>query len=270
MGYVKGSLYEILLFLFITIIWICIKRKNKSKVLFALDLLYSFIVFGLLAYTLNKWSLFNYKPVIEYINTIKTLIEILVVLLLLVFMLYLIIGFLGKRYSLRVDNFNIGGINILFDKSSEIYKRTVGNFITSKRTLFNFDKKIDNISQVLDAYYSTYKYINENIELLDSEKDKEIYELSNEILHELNSFLSKHQNDYRRWFDHITSKDNIKLSDEKNIIVHETTIELVQENYYRYDEIIKDIKDLNCYFNSNDVKEKFSIKNFDWSEEIDA
>lgn len=270
MEYLKGSLLEIMLFILITIIWICIRRKNKSKGLFAFDLFYSFIVFVLLAYTLNKWSLFNYKPVLEYISTVKILIEILVILLLLILLLYIIIGFFSKSYSLRVDNFNIGGINILFDKSNEIYKKTVGTFIASKRTLFSFNKKRDNISQVLDAYHSTYKYIKDNLELLDSEKDQEIYKLSIEILQELNHFLSKHQSDYRRWYDHITNKNSIKLSDDNNMNVHETTIELVQQNYYRYYEIINDIKNLNCYFNSNNIEGKFNIKNFDWSEEKDA
>lgn len=270
MDYLIGSLYEIILFIFITIIWICVRVRNKSKGLFAFDLLYSFFVFLLLAYTLNKWSLFNYKPVLEYISTVRILIEILAILLLSILLLYIIIGFFGKRYSLRVDNFNIGGINILFDKSNEIYKKTVGNFIASKRTLFNFNKKRDNISQVLDAYYSTYKHIKDNLELLDPEKDKEIYDLSTEILQKLNYFLSKHQSDYRRWFDYIINKDCIKISDDQNIIVHETTIELVQENYYRYEEIIRDIKNLNCYFNSDNIKEKFNIKKFDWSEEKDA
>lgn len=270
MEYLIGSWHEIILFILVTAIWLYIRINNKSKSLFVFDLFYSFFVFVLLAYTLNKWSLFNYEPVLEYISTVKILIEILAILLLLILLLYIIIGFFGKRYSLRVDNFNIGGINILFDKSSEIYKKTVGNFIASKRTLFSFNKKRDNISQVLDAYHSTYKHIKDNLELLDPGNDEEIYELSIEILQKLNHFLTKHQSDYRRWFDHITNENSIKLSEDDNIVVHETTIELVQEKYYRYDEIIVDIKKLNLYFNSNNIEEKFNIKNFDWSEEKDA
>ncbi|MGO3168841.1 MAG: hypothetical protein ACTIJS_08880, partial [Senegalia sp. (in: firmicutes)] len=60
-----------------------------------------------------------------------------------------------------------------------------------------------------------YKHIKDNLELLDPEKDKEIYDLSTEILQKLNHFLSKHQSDYRRWFDYIINKDCIKISDDQ-------------------------------------------------------
>ena len=265
-----GSLNEIILFVFIVVIWIVTKIKIKPEASFAFDLLYSFITFGLLAYTLSKWSLFNHPPVLEYIDTVKILIEVLVLILLLIILLYAVIGFLGKRYSLRIDNFNVGGINIFFDKSSDIYKKTVGTFIGSKRSLFNFNEKIDNIDQVFDAYYNTYNYIKENLELLDSKKDKKLYKMSVEMLHKLNHFLAHHQNDYRRWFDQVTKENKIYLSCDKSIVVHKTTIESVQEQYYRYDELLKDITEINLYFSQESIKKEFEIKYFDWSDEIDA
>ena len=269
MSLFSNNMIEIYFLIFIAIIWILIKKAMRPKWSFALDLGCSFIVFGTIVYISSKYSLFNNLLVLEYIYTIRKIIEVMLLFILLLFLFYATIGFFGKRYSLRIDNFNIGGINVFFDKSSEIYIKTVGTFIASKRTLFNFNEKKDNISEVLDAYYETYKYIKDNLELLDFERDKELYELSIEILHKLNHFLTHHQNDYRRWYNHIINEDRIKLPDFKNIIVHETTIELVQKNYYRYDELLEEISIINDYF-SNNIKEKFKIKYFDWSEKTNA
>lgn len=85
---------------------------------------------------------------------------------------------LWKKVYSQSRQINIGGINILFDQSNEIFTKTVGIYIAAKRTLFNFDEVRDNIDQVLDAYYDSYNFIRNNLELLDSEKDVELYQLS--------------------------------------------------------------------------------------------
>lgn len=81
----------------------------------------------------------------------------------------------------------------------------------------------------------------------------------------LNQFLSKHQNDYRRWYEKVISADEI-YSHGKKIVVHETTIERVQKNYYRYAEILKDINEVNKYMSSQSIRNVFRIKVFDWEE----
>lgn len=270
MEYICDSMMEIIFIIVIVTLWIVIKKLLPGKTSFIVDLLSSLIIFGLLTHLLNKWSLLNQPPVLEFIDTLKILIRIIILILSLLVLLYVIIGFFSKRYSLRIDNFNIGGINILFDESSNMYKKTVGTFIASKRSLFNFDKKIDNIDQVFDAYYNTYKYIKENLELLDPNKDKKLYELSVNMLHKLNHFLAHHQNDYRRWYNNITEENIIITSSGKSIYVHETTIEDVQKEYYRYDELLGDIREINSYFSQENIKKEFSMKYFDWSENKDA
>lgn len=47
----------------------------------------------------------------------------------------------------------------------------------SKRTLFQFNPKRDNISEVLDSYYSVYNYIRENLELLDKDENNKLFSL---------------------------------------------------------------------------------------------
>lgn len=238
--------------------------KNKNNVVW--DIVLCIVFFFLLAYILTDLEIFNNYFVNNYGVTIKNMLEILLLFLAVLAIFYTLIGFFGKRYTLRVDNFNIGGINVFFDKSNEIFIKTVGTFIASKRSIFYFKKERDNIYEVLNSYYSVYDFIRSNIELLDSEKDKELYEISVGILKKLNNFLTKHQNDYRRWYDKIISEDKI-LTDRKEIVVHSTTIEEVQKEYYRYEEILKDIYEINNYMSSDDVKNSFQINFFDWSDE---
>ncbi|WP_317912653.1 hypothetical protein [Carnobacterium maltaromaticum] len=217
----------------------------------------------LAVYFLGEYSIFSNEKVILYIDTSKKLIQLLLWLLGIGVTLFVLIGFFGKRYSLRVDNFNIGGINIFFDKSFEIYTKAVGSFLATKRSIVCFDERFDNIDEVLNSYYSIYEFIRENLQLLDPVKDEDIYEISTNMLGKLNQFLTKNQNDYRRWYKNVVEKDTINHGN-KVIIVHATNIEDVQKCYYRYDAIIKDFKDINEFFKSNEIEKIFKIKSYDW------
>lgn len=259
----------------LTLITIIIKFiKTVTKIIpanirtsFFINVLVFLSIFFSIVYILNHYNFFEQKKVISFIGTMKATLQFSLLVLVIVAISYTMIGFFGKRYTLRVDNFNIGGINVFFDKSNEIYIKTVGTFIGSKRTIFNFDKTRDNIKEVLDTYYEVYKFIRSNIELLDPEKDVEIYELSVNILQTLNKFLTKHQNDYRRWFSKIVSDDKIILEDSTEITVHSTTIENVQQHYYRYEELVNDIDKINSHMKNGQIKEIFEIIFFDWEGE---
>lgn len=229
------------------------------------DIVLILLVFFLLAYILTSLKVFYNTLVKDYIVTTKDMLQILFLFILIMAFFYVLVGFLGKRYTLRVDKFNIGGINVLFDRSNEIYIKTVGTFISSKRSLFNFKRERDNIYEVLNVYYEVYNFIRSNLELLDPIKDKALYSTSVDILKMLNQFLTKHQNDYRRWYEKVISADEI-YSHGKKIVVHETTIERVQKNYYRYAEILKDINEVNKYMSSQSIRNVFRIKVFDWEE----
>ncbi|MDN6900662.1 hypothetical protein [Oenococcus sicerae] len=244
-----------------------IKFKETTHPIWDIALILS--AFFLLAYILSAFKVFNREAVIDYVISVKDMLQVLFLLIIIIIFCYILIGFLGKRYSLRIDKFNIGGINILFDKSSDIYIKTVGTFISSKRSLFNFKKTRDNIYEVLNTYYEVYNFIRSNLELLDPIKDKKLYETSVAILKMLNNFLTTHQNDYRRWYDKIISNDRI-TSNGKKIIVHETTIEDIQNQYYRYDELLNDIHQINRYMSKEDIKDIFRVNIFDWESNENA
>lgn len=140
----------------------------------------------------------------------------------------------------------------------------MSSFLNSKRTLFYFNEKRDNIDEVLDSYYSVYNYIRENLELLDRDKDDELYNLAINILGKLNSFLTEHQNDYRRWYKKILEENIIITTENEKITVHETNIEKVQVHYYRYTEILKGFKDINEFFLKEEIQSNFKINTKRW------
>lgn len=245
------------------------KKSLNMKVSIMINVMFIYLVLLSLVYVMDYHSFFKIVHIQSLIKTFKSTLELMVVLFAIFTIIYLMIGVFGKKYTLRVENFNIGGINIFFDKSSEVFIKSVGTFIGAKRTLFSFNKQRDNISEVLDAYYEVYKFIRSNIDLLDQDRDSDIAHVSIEIIMRLNRFLTKHQNDYRRWYNKIVEKDKI-LCDGKDIKVHSTTIEEVQSHYYRYDEIIVDIAKINEYMRSNEVKKIFRINLFEWEEDINA
>ena len=75
----------------------------------------------------------------------------------------------------------------------------------------------------------------------------------------------------RRWYEKIVADDVIKTGKDTNdIIVHETTIEKVQEHYYRYSEFLEDIEEINNYMKSKELGKMFDIKHFDWEGENNA
>jgi hypothetical protein len=255
--------FVILVFMYLLIKPIYRSIKDLKTLKSYMPIVLSIFMFCAVAYIALYFKFFKQPFVIEFTHTIEKLLQIMLMLLAIVAFLYVLIGFFGRRYTLRVDKFNIGGINILFDQSNEIFTKTVGTYIAAKRTLFNFDEVRDNIDQVLDAYYDSYNFIRNNLELLDSEKDVELYQLSVDIIKHLNDFLTEHQNDYRRWYDKTIDDDIIEV-DGTQIIVHSTTIENVQKHYYRYDVLIPDIKDLNDFMKDIRIKEAFRISRFDW------
>ncbi|UUX35225.1 hypothetical protein [Fundicoccus culcitae] len=235
--------------------------KSNSKIFYGTLI---FILFFLITIILTEIDFFNNGFISNYINTLMEILKLILLSLGVFGIGFAIYGFWGKKYSLRIDNFNIGGLNVFFDKSSEIFKKAVGSFLESKRSLFCFKPDKDNISEVLDSYYSTYKFIRENLELLDREKDEALYSLSVGILKTLNTFLTNHQNDYRRWYEKILKDDSI-VSNDKKIVVHETTIEIVQTCYYRYDEIVRDFKVLNKELSDEKILETFRLDKEKWS-----
>ncbi|MBD7939682.1 MULTISPECIES: hypothetical protein [Cytobacillus] len=190
-------------------------------------------------------------------TTLFTLIPLLLITLLLVF-----IGL--KKWAFRVEKLSIGGFNVLFDNPNQLFKRQLRTFLDTKRTLFKVDLEHDNIKETLDSYFEVYKFVRDEIKILGDEKKRKsnkiskgthLYDLSNEIIKELNDFLTTHQSNYRRWYTYIEKRD------EENFYMK--PIGELQQSYHDYEQLTTDFEKLNKFF-TEQVAAEFDINIEKW------
>lgn len=207
------------------------------------------------------------------ISNIRYIYDVITPLCVSLIFFIITISFIKNKYSIKVEQLSIGGINILFDKRNIIFKNSVMNYFDSKRTLFIIDVKHDNFHEVFNSYYDTYNFLRIEMRILDSKKDKELYDLTNEILMKLNQFLTKNQNNYFRWYKYIseTNQELIKLQefDEKTSnfeqrYFYNMPINIIQSKYYLYDELIIEFKKINDFFTES-VAKYFNVNIDKWS-----
>lgn len=182
------------------------------------------------------------------------------------------ISFIKNKYSIKVEQLSLGGINILFDRREILFINSVQNFFDTKRTLFCIDKKHDNFAEVFQSYYETYNFIRQEMKLLDPSKDKELYKISNDILLRLNQFLTKNQNNYLRWYKYISEnnqelinldefgKDDVKPEQRH---FYNMPINDIQSKYYSYNDLIKEFKAINDFFKTK-IAGQFKVDISKW------
>ncbi|WP_339098563.1 hypothetical protein V6917_05940 [Pectobacterium brasiliense] len=202
------------------------------------------------------------------VDIIKAILSVII----LCFVVYILfVGLMHQRYSFRVEQLSFGGVNILFNKSDLLFRKSVNNYLDTKRSLFKIEPRYDSFEEVLNSYYECYKFIRDEIKLLDVKKkrDKKLYEISNEILHILNDFLTQYQNNYRRWHKYVSENDKVltREKDSKGKYVtlpyHLTPIWKVQSHYYHFSKMLNALIEVNQFFNEKIVKE-FDINTKKW------
>ncbi|MBJ8423477.1 hypothetical protein I6M74_16455 [Acinetobacter bereziniae] len=173
-------------------------------------------------------------------------------------------SYLGKKYSLRIDKLSLGGLNILFDTSRTLYINSVANYLDSKRTLFRIEPKYDNFSDVFKSYFETYNFFRQEMKILDPKRDKDLYDLTNHILQELNKFLTINQNNYHRWYQKISSDNSTEYPPEgSEKYFYNTPIGEIQEKYYAYKDLLEGFQSINIFFENN-VKGPFEVNSEKW------
>ncbi|WP_088345141.1 hypothetical protein [Bacillus cereus] len=193
---------------------------------------------------------------LTFISTILfSLIPLLLIILLLVLALL-------KKWAFRVEKLSIGGFNILFDNPNQLFKRQVSSYLDTKRTLFIIDFEHDNIKETLDSYFDVYKFLRDEIKILGDTKKKrknsknsKLYNLANEMIKELNLFLTTHQSNYRRWYTYLEKHD------ERNFYLK--PIGELQNDYHNYKQLKTDFKKLNKFF-IEEVAKEFDVEIEKW------
>ncbi|MEC5044930.1 hypothetical protein, partial [Klebsiella pneumoniae] len=161
------------------------------------------------------------------------------ILLISVFIWLMVSLYLLKKYSVKVEKLSLGGVNILFNESATLYKKSVKNHLDSKRAIFKLRKNVDAFDEVISSYYQTYQFIRDEMKILNPKKDREIYDFSNEMLMVLNRFLTNYQNNYKRWYKYISDKDEVVDRVSGDVMrFHATSINKIQMQYYDYERIL--------------------------------
>lgn len=203
----------------------------------------------------------------NFINNSSVIKSLLSVFILFFVAYFLFIGVLLKKYSLKIEQLNFGGINILFNNSDALFIKSVMNYLDTKRTLFNYSKEYDSLEETLNSFFEVYVFIRTEMKILHPRRDASLYLIANEMLRTLNKFLTTHQNNYRRWHKFVSEHDSITIDvdgTETLVKYHQTAIGDLQKHYYKYNDIINDIQKLNEYFNGK-VRDTFNIDTAKWS-----
>jgi hypothetical protein len=190
-------------------------------------------------------------------TTFYALIPFLLLLLILFFLL-------TRKWAFRVEKLTIGGFNILFDNPEQLFKRQIRSYLNTKRTLFKVDLNHDNIHETLDSYFDVYKILRDEIKILGEAKKRknnrmsettQLFELANEMIRELNHFLTTHQSNFRRWYKYME-----KSNEEKFFL---TPIGELQEEYMNYHQLQVDFEKVNNFF-THKVAPVFEINVEKW------
>lgn len=229
--------------------------KSKKKI-FCLIIIIALII---ISFSIDINKVFSrYFWYINFKNNLKLIIKFVTMFypVLIILMIYFVYKILNKKWVFRVEKLSLGGFNIIFDNPEKLFKQHVRNFLNTKRTLFKIDEDKDNFYETLNSYYSIYNFIREEMKLFDpkiAEKSKS-YKAANNMIQELNDFLTKHQNNFRRWYEYIIDK-NVEQNFDKDIGI-------IQKEYRNYDKMIEDFKRLNTSFCN--VSSEFEIDVAKW------
>lgn len=234
-----------------------------------LSYIISYLILFLLLLGLAIFDLKNIK--VKYIQTLWGNIDFIssTAFSLLPFLVFLlIIGLIiTRKWVFRVEKLSIGGFNIIFDNPDQLFKRQIRTFLDTKRTLFQIDFEHDNFDETINSYYETYKFLRDEIKILGDAKKKKtkkskklkdtelLYDLSNDIIKELNHFLTKNQNNYKRWYKYME-----KVKEEQFYL---SPIGDLQKEYKNYEQLCRDFTKINEFF-IHKVAVEFEINIAKW------
>ena len=161
--------------------------------------------------------------------------------LIVLIVIIILISVINKKFDLSVSTIEIAGMEFKVRNSKKIVINNLRNYLNTKRSIFSIDEKKDNYSEVLDSYHQIYVFFREQLGLLDGNLDADLYNELNEIIKEMNKFLTDYHTNFRHWFDSEDTQKKLERAD----------IGCVQETYRHYDEMTNGMKQINkkmCQF----------------------
>ncbi|MEJ9227722.1 hypothetical protein [Priestia aryabhattai] len=221
----------------------------------------------------GAWLVPNKIPYIDKLQIVSGTLFTLLLPLLVLCMIFS--AWATKHLYVKIERVNIGGVNLFFDKPEAIFIRNTRAFLETKRTLYKIDSQLDNFNETLDSYFSTYQFVRQEMSILDpsKRKQKDLYDLSSQIIRELNLFLTTYQNNYRRWYKVTVDENQIGFVNEqgqheirKDIKPHLLSIGELQKYYYDYNAMLEGFKGINIFFKEV-VNNQISVNISKWERE---
>lgn len=230
------------------------KYFTRVKLLKCIWILILFIVLFLI----DLKSIFNddftkvFRSNISYINYIIDEYKIIMILILLIILYFRV----KSNFVFKLEKMKFFGVTVNCKDTERIFKQSIKSYLDTKRTLFRIELERDNYYDVIKSYYECYNFI--RLKMAEYEiknSDLESYKAANEMIKELNKFLTKYQCDYRRWYEYIIENRIVDLYDED--------INKIQKRYRKYNEIREDFIKFNNEFRNCSKHFGINISNWD-------
>lgn len=207
------------------------KKKIDPIIAIVLLMILAILLLLDLDATINKIVFLDvFKRNVSWLeNLVDTYTPLLIFTIIIVFIIWA-----NVKLSVSITGCSFGGIDISLKATENEVKNNMRNFLNTKRSLFCIEPAYDNFYDVLASYYSVYEFL--RLQLLTFEnshkKDGEMYKELQQMIKELNVFLTRYQSDYRRWYEKENEKEFIPLAK-------------LQPNYSKYEEMLEGFKLVN-------------------------
>lgn len=194
----------------------------------------------------------NIKNNIKFIN--KVINMSLPILIISAFVVA--IKIFSQKWVFKIEKLSLSGMSIIFSNPDDLFHQQIKNFLNTKRTIFKVDENKDNFYETIESYYSIYEHIRTELKIFDAKSAGKStkYNTANKMIQELNEFLAKHQNNYKRWYEYIINNNVENIYNED--------ISDIQKNYRKYPLLVEDFKNLNTFFCG--VAKEFGIDTNKW------
>ncbi len=153
------------------------------------------------------------------------------------------------KFKPSLSEFSFAGIT--FSLREPDVKKDVRLFLNTKRSLFQFIEGYDNLYDVIRSWYEILKFLRDKISNLEERAGglsggevAEVGKKCEELLLELNTFLTKYQSDYKRWYEQeIDSQTGAQATGQTATF---RPFDQIQRSYSLYSNMIADIKRINA------------------------
>lgn len=159
------------------------------------------------------------------------------------------------KLSFTVTGCSVGGVEISLNNVEEETKRNIRNYLNTKRSLFVTEPEYDNFADVFTSYHAMYEYLREQLLLFDGHKKiaSSTYKEIQNMLKELNFFLTKYQSDYHRWYEKKCEDDFVPLA-------------TLQKEYPKYPDLVIGFEKINKIMQN--AAKTFEVDTFSWEDKI--